>query len=317
MIRLSVVIPCRNARATLPRALAALADQQIETGVFEVLVADDGSTDGSADLAESMRATLPVRVLRQPNRGLAATRNLGASQAHGEVLLFLDADVFARPTLLAAHLQRYSGGGELLAVQGRTIADPDTLTTHFMRTSNLMPDFTIRRRVGLSPFHVIGRNFSVSRAAFQTVGGFDEDFTEYGLEDVEFALRLRHAGAIIAYEPDALGLHSHPLSVEAAVARQRQNGRAAVRLWRKYHRSVRLGLHYEVHPAFLPLKWLVFRSGAVTWLVRAIRPWAERSHHELLLNEVYNHLLWQGYYDGVFAALHDGRADRPAREPAL
>ncbi len=305
MTRLSVIMPTHNARATLPRALAALADQDLERDVFEVLVLDDGSTDGSGDLAETMRAVLPLRVVRQPNRGISAARNLGAAQARGEVFLFLDADVFARPTLLRLHLRHYSDAAALLAVQGRTAADPATLTTPFMRTSNLMPDFTIRRRLNFSPYHVIGRNFSVSRTAFQAAGAFDEGFQGYGLDDVEFAIRVQRAGGVIRYEPDALGLHHHPLSIEAAAARQRLNGRAAVRLWRKYGRSLRFGIRYEVHPLFFPLKWFVFRSGIVTRALTAIRPWAERHHRELILNEIYNHLLWQGYHEGVGDALRD------------
>lgn len=308
MIRLSVIMPCYNARTTLPRALAALAHQDLDRGAFEVLVVDDGSVDGSAAVAEEMRSVLPLRVVRQANRGIAATRNLGAAHAQGRVFLFLDADVFARPPLLGAHLRHYADGAGLLAVQGRTVADPATLSTPFMRTSNLMPDFTNRSRSNLAPYNVIGRNFSVSRAAFDAAGGFDEGFAGYGLEDVEFALRLRRAGGVIRHEPDAVGLHHHPLTIEAAVARQRLNGRAAVRLWRKHGRSWRLGLHYEVHPALRPLKWVVFRTGVVTRLLTAIRPWAERNRHELILNEVYNHLLWQAYHEGVLAALGDGDA---------
>jgi glycosyltransferase involved in cell wall biosynthesis len=310
VIRLSVIMPCYNARATLPRALAALADQDLAPEVFEVIVVDDGSTDGSAEAAEALRPPIALRVVRQANRGIAATRNLGVAHARGQVFLFLDADVFARPALLAAHLRHYPDGAARLAVQGVTFADPQTLTTPFMRTSNLMPDFTHRSRSNLAPQLVTGRNFSVSRAAFDAAGGFDDGFRGYGLEDVEFAFRLRRAGAIIEYEPDAIGVHHHPLSIEAAVARQRQNGRAAVRLWRKHGRSLRLGLHYEVHPALLPLKWVVFRTGLVTRLLTAIRPWAEQGRHDLILNEVYSHLLWQGYHEGVLAALRDGEQER-------
>lgn len=317
MIRLSVIMPCYNARATLPRALAALAQQDLAAETFEVLVVDDGSTDGSAEVAEAARSSFLLRVLRQANHGIAATRNLGAAHARGQVLLFVDPDVFARPSLLRAHLRHYTNGARRLAVQGPTVADPETLTTPFMRITNLMPHFELvyRNRSNMSPQLVVGRNFSVSRAAFDAAGGFDDGFRGYGLEDVEFAFRLRRAGGVIKYEPDAVGLHHHPLSLEAAVARQRLNGRSAVRLWRKHGRSSRwlglyLGLYYEVHPALLPLKWLVFRSGVVTRLLRGIRPWAERHRVELVLSEIYNHLLWQAYHEGVVAALRDRSAER-------
>lgn len=315
MTRLSVVMPCWNARATLPRALEALAVQDVAPGTFEVVVVDDGSTDGTAEMAASTRTAITMRVVRQPNRGIAAARNAGSSQAEGDVLLFLDPDVFAEPGLIAAHLRHYADGRERLAVQGRTVADPEALVTLFMRTSNYIPDLTVRRREDLSPFHVVGRNFSVGRAAFKAVGGFDEGFSGYGWEDIEFAVRFREAGGVIRYEPNAMGLHHHPMTLEAAVARQRMNGRAAVHFWRKHGRSGRLGMQLEVHPALLPLKWLVFRTGVVTRVMELARPWAERGKRLLVLNECYNHLLWRGYYEGVFEAMRSGPPSKGHEEP--
>ena len=305
MIQLSVIMPCWNSRGTLQRAIDALCAQDIPGGAFEIVVVDDGSTDGTFELVRSLEPPVPIQTVRQPNRGIAAARNLGASHARGEVLLFLDPDIFGHPGLVRAHLQHYGAGSEPAAVQGRTIPDPETLVTPFMRTSNLMPDLTIRRREHLSPLHVIGRNFSVRKAAFRSIGGFDEGFTGYGLEDVEFALRLHQAGGRIWYEPNAVGTHHHLLSLESAIARQQHNGRAAVHFWRKHGRPPWLALHFEIHPALLPLKWLVYRTGVVTRLVSAIRPWAERWDLLLVLNECHNHLLWCGYYQGVFQALGD------------
>jgi GT2 family glycosyltransferase len=311
MIRVSVVLPCWNARATLARALEALAAQDVAPGTFEVVIVDDGSTDDTAAVARQAATPFPLRVIRQPNRGLAAARNAGAALATGEILLFLDPDVFADPGLVAAHLRHYRGTPERLAVQGRTIPDPDALVTLFMQSTHCLPDLTVRRREDLSPFHVVGRNFSIHRTSFEALGGFDEGFVGYGWEDVEFALRFRRAGGRIRYDPEALGIHHHPLTLDAAVNRQRQNGRAAVYFWCKHRRSSRVGIHLEVHPLLLPLKWLVFRTGLARWLVQPIRAWAEPRRRYLVLNECYNNLLWDAYYEGVFEALHERR--RPGR----
>lgn len=303
MTDLSVILPCFNVRSTLPRALEALFAQQWPDGAFEIVVVDDGSTDGTADVAQAAQGPVPVRTVRQTNRGLAAARNAGAVAAAGDVFLFIDPDVWAEPTLVDAHFRHYRRGEVLLAVQGRTTADPATLSTLFMRTSNLMPDFTIRRRADLAPFHVAARNFSVTRNGFAAAGGFDEAFTAYGWEDIEFAVRFRQLGGRIILEPEARGIHHHPLSVEHAARRQYYAGHGAVYFWRKHGRASWLGLQLELHSAMLPLKWLVYRTGVVGALIRRLRPWAERRHHLWLCNECYNYLLWEAYYEGVFEAL--------------
>ncbi len=307
MIRLSVIMPCLNAGGTLRRAIEALWAQDAPPGSFEIVVVDDGSTDGTSEIAGGCRGPVPIRVVRQPNRGIASARNRGATEASGEVFLFMDPDVFAHTGMVIAHLRNYDDAAAMRTVQGRTIPDPDTITTPFMHTSNLVPDLTVRRRENLSPYHVVGRNFSITRTAFERIGGFDEGFTGYGLEDVELAFRFHEAGGRILYEPEALGLHHHPMSIEAAVARQVQCGRAAVLFWRKHGRKSALGLQFEIHPVLLPLKWLVFRTGLLVRLMQALRPWAERHRRYLILNECYNNLLWHAYYQGVFSALREGR----------
>jgi GT2 family glycosyltransferase len=310
---ISVIIPCHNAAAVLPRTLSALAAQDLPGATFEVVVVDDGSTDGSAEAARAWRGPVRPRVTQQPNRGLAAARNRGADDARGEVLLFLDADVLACPTLLAQHLRHHQDRGAVLAVQGRTVPDPETLTNLFVRLSaGPVATATPRPRQSVSPLHVVGRNLSVTVAAHRTVGGFDEGFVGYGFEDVEYALRIRAAGGRIADEPRAVGLHHHPLTIEAAIARQRENGRAAVYFWRRHGRAGWLGLHLEIHPTLLPLKRLVYGTGAVPSLARRIRPWAERRRALSVLNECYNILLWDAYYQGVFEALRRGTPGRAA-----
>ncbi len=301
--RLSVIIPAHNSRAFLEETLSALAAQEgAGDGAFEVIVVDDGSTDGTVEALRARRFPVPLRILPQENRGRSAARNAGAREARSPVLLFLDADVRPAPGCLAAHLRHHAGGGPV-GVQGRTLQDPRTLVTLFMRASHMMPDLTVRRRQRLSPYHVVTRNFSVSAAAFHAAGGFDEGFTGYGWEDIELGLRLRRAGVTLRYEPAALAYHLDTQTLEEARAKLRQAGAGAVYFWRKHGRPAGLGFFLEIHPVLLPLKWLVFRTGAVTRLIGALLPWAERRRLMLVCNECYNHLLWKAYYEGVFQAL--------------
>ncbi|MEP7199108.1 MAG: glycosyltransferase family A protein, partial [Chloroflexota bacterium] len=84
---LSVIIPAYNAAPTLGDCLRALRQQSFAHDQYEVIVVDDGSTDETAAMAEQCGA----RIVRQPKRGPAAARNLGVTQARGEVVLFTDA----------------------------------------------------------------------------------------------------------------------------------------------------------------------------------------------------------------------------------
>jgi GT2 family glycosyltransferase len=307
----SIVVSTYNCRDQLAALLTDLAAQD---GAFEIVVVDDGSTDGTAEMLDGLAHPRPVRVLRQHHQGLAVARNRAARAARGRVLLFLDPDLRLAPGLVAAHLRHYRGG-PLLAVQGRTVQDPATLRSTFMRAYYLLPDLTPRRRGDLSYAHVAARNFSVAREAFAAVGGFDEAFRGYGFEDLDFAYRLKRAGVRIVYEPEAVVRHVHVLDLPTVLRRQREAGRNAVYLWRKHGRPHGLALLAEIHPVLLPLKWLVYRTGIGARLVRAVLPWAERRQLLPLCSECYNHLIWRAYYEGVVEGLRTGprRDGRVAR----
>jgi GT2 family glycosyltransferase len=290
--------------------LACLRDQDAPPDRVELIVVDDGSTDGSTDgLAERVHP-FPLRLIRQHNRGRAAARNTGVAEARGRAVLFLDADAWAEQGLIAAHLAAHRGAAGPLGVQGRFRQHPDSLQTLFMRATNLLPDLTFKRRRHLSPLHVNTRNFSVTAAVFQQVGGFDERFAGYGWEDIELGVRLRRVGVPLWYEPAASALHFHVQTLDQLTAKVRQAGEGAVYFWRKHGRPLSLGLFLEVAPVLLPLKWLVFRTRLITALVEAMLPWAERRALLPVCAECYNHLIWRAYYDGVFAALRDGGAAR-------
>lgn len=298
---ISVIIPAYNGGWVLRRAVEALQAQDADPDRFEVVIVDDGSTDGSADGLEDGRGSVPIRVLRQANRGRAAARNLGAAEARGRALLFLDADIWAMPGLVSAHLAHHAGGGAL-GVQGRSLTHRDSLTAMYMRACNVMPDVTIRRREGLSPYHVITRNFSVDADVFRRVGGFDEGFQGYGWEDIELAFRLVRHGVTLRYEHTALAYHYHIQTLEEAREKLRQAGEGAVYFWEKHGRNWHLGTFLEILPVLLPLKWLVYRSGLVTVALLPILRLAERAGLTIVCSEIYSHLLWRSFYQGVFDA---------------
>src|SRR4051794_35765095 len=128
MIRVSVVVPARNAAATLGRTLACLADQEVD-GRFEVIVVDDDSEDRTADIARAARG--PVTVISDGRLGAAEARNRGVAAAAAPVIAFTDADCFPTRDWLANGL---SALADAELVQGRVQPDPGAPLGPFDRT---------------------------------------------------------------------------------------------------------------------------------------------------------------------------------------
>lgn len=188
--RASVVVAVYNSRPTLPALLAALERQTLPAGEFEVLLCDDGSTDGSAAWLAELLDPLKrpeLRVLVAAHRGPAAARNLGARHARGEVIAFTDSDCAPDPDWLEKILAAFRGDSSLVAVEGVTYSSPPAASPfdHFMDLPGGGSWATC--------------NVAYRRSAFERLGGFDERFP-YGHEDTELAIRARALGPM-RFEP--------------------------------------------------------------------------------------------------------------------
>jgi glycosyltransferase involved in cell wall biosynthesis len=192
----SVIVPARNAAETLPRTLEALAKQDLG-GPYEVIVVDDGSTDGTAESASA--AAGPVRVLSQPPQGPAAARNRGVAEAHAEVLAFCDADCFPTPGWLRAGVEALRSAD---LVQGRVEPDPSAPRGPCDRT------LEVGREGGLYETACL----FVTRETLERAGWFEEWLdVKIGIsmfEDTWLAWRARRLGARTAFCPEAVVHHA-------------------------------------------------------------------------------------------------------------
>jgi glycosyltransferase involved in cell wall biosynthesis len=192
----SVVVPARNARATLGGTLAALAAQQIEHE-YEVIVIDSGSTDGTRSLAQSSPAV--TAVLDNPGGEPAGSRNVGAARARGAALAFTDADCEPEPGWLAAGLRALEHAD---IVQGQVV--PARPPGRFDRTIWITHEYGLYETA----------NLFVRRETFERVGGFlpvlapdQSDDVPFG-EDAWFVWRAKRAGAVTAFAEDAIARHA-------------------------------------------------------------------------------------------------------------
>jgi glycosyltransferase involved in cell wall biosynthesis len=177
----SVVVPAFQAERFLGPALdSALAQDH---PALEVIVVDDGSTDGTARIA----ASRPVRLLSQPNQGPAAARNAGIAAARGEYLAILDADDLwphDRVSTQAAHLDAHPEVGLVLGLTHAFLSPGEPHDRPFPRTSD-----------GELVAGIPG-TMMVRRSVLDAVGRFDEDLRL--CEDVDWLARAKDQGVVIA-----------------------------------------------------------------------------------------------------------------------
>ncbi len=228
----SVVVPSHNRRAVLGEVLTALDAQQGAPG-FEIVVVDDGSTDGSAEMLSERSCGRPLRVLLGPQRGPAAARNRGVAAARGDRIAFLGDDTVPAPDWLAAHERafRRHGGGDQIAVVGYTGWHPRVRRTPFLDHLNengLQFGYALIERPDDVPFNFFyTSNVSLSRRRM-AAEPFDEAFPYPAWEDIEAAWRLARGGLRLVYEPAARTAHDHPTDFARFAARQERAGYCGV-----------------------------------------------------------------------------------------
>src|SRR5215213_934830 len=199
---------------------------------LEIVVVLDGSTDGSREAVEAERWHLPVRVRWQPNRGLAAARNVGLAAAGDGLVWFLDDDLIPSPGLLERHRTAHVEGPPSVVV-GPCRIPPD------VEAPAPLLDWWDDFYAALEEAGRIDRfdrftvaNASAPAAVIRDAGGFDESFVTYGLEDYELGVRLLAAGTPLCFDAAAVAWHPDIPALSLLITRQRELGRNAARLAR-------------------------------------------------------------------------------------
>lgn len=205
----SVIIPVYNGQATVLRSLDGLSQQTIPLTRFEVIVVDDGSTDGTRAVVEEWivgHGLAHWQVVSQTNGGPAAARNHGARLAAAPLLLFTDADCTPQPHWVEALLAAFDAA-DVMGAKGTYLTDQTDLTPRFVQAE--YEDRYDRMRGSERIDFVDTYSAAYRRDIFLENGGFATVFTTASVEDQEFSFRLAAKGYRLVFVPEAQVKHIH------------------------------------------------------------------------------------------------------------
>jgi glycosyltransferase involved in cell wall biosynthesis len=250
----TVIIPTYNRMRLLELTLGALSRQTLPRDRFEVLVVDDGSSDGTAGVARGFADRLDLRYFFQEDRGyrVSRARNVGIEHARGDICVFVDSGVLPHSTCLNAHLARHHGATQPLALNGyvycfnldnedaeliRTSVDVDDVdaTIAAMAQTGAWPDlredfytrYTDDFQHVPAPWLMFWTCLASARTQqLRAVGMFDEAFRQWGGEDLDLAYRLHRDGARFGVYRPASAIHyphdkDHTRNARTALANYR------------------------------------------------------------------------------------------------
>ena len=251
----SVVIPTYNRKPILEKCLLALEAQRWDEATpidgYEVVVVDDGSTDGTVEWIQDSSQFPHVRLFEQVHLGPAAARNLGVQKAQGDTIIFIDSDLVVTPVFLQAHAMALS--------QHHATAGDDRAFTYgrVINTCNFEdPTSESYKVTDFSAAYFATGNVAIARHWLEEAGLFDTRFQLYGWEDLELGVRLKALGLTLIKCPEAVGYHWHPPfaldQVPNLIDKEMQRGRMGV-------------LFYQKHPS-----WDVRLMIQMTWLHRLL-----------------------------------------------
>jgi len=180
---LSFIIPAHNEQDLLPRTLESIHESAKAVGQpYEIVVANDASTDGTAEVAQKHGA----RVVHVEHRQISKTRNSGAAVAKGDVFIFVDADTAISPALVRGVVKNIdsgaAGGGAAIGFDGRMP----------LYGKLLMKPFAFLYRLA---GYAYGCFIYCTREAFETVGGFDDEL--FAAEEIAFSRAMRQQGKFV------------------------------------------------------------------------------------------------------------------------
>ncbi len=226
-MQLSVEISTYNRKDVLRMVLEGLSRQTYPTGQYEVVVSDDGSTDGTTEMVRGMQQTVPysLRLLANRHRGCGHTHNAGILAAAGETVLMLADDILPTPRLLEEHMRFHAEHPDpSVAIVGRLAQSESLPQTTFQKAW----DRVINGFLPVDVQEMDYTNFWVSNLSFKRDfmirHGMFLDLPAGSHEDLELGYRLQRRGLRLIFNPRAVGYHHHAETIQSVSARSYVHG---------------------------------------------------------------------------------------------
>ena len=310
---ISVVIPTYNRKPILEKCLNALEHQRFSPGNplenYEVVVVDDGSTDGTVDWLKDNPKYPHVKLWEQAHRGPAAARNLGVEVAKGDTIVFIDSDLVVTETLLDHHTTTLQTAYDRHQHQRFFTYGAVINTCNFENPTQEPYKIT-----DFSAAYFATGNVAIARTWLEKVGLFDTQFQLYGWEDLELGVRLQKEQLTLIKCPEAVGYHWHPpfclADIPNLIDKEIQRGRMGVLFYQKHPTwKVRLMIQMTL---FHRILWGILSFGGqlnertlaplLQWLI-------DRQRSQLALEIARIFLNWYNV-KGVYAAYGDWKKQK-------
>jgi glycosyltransferase involved in cell wall biosynthesis len=305
---ISVVIPTYNRKPILEKCLKALENQQFTPGqplqTYEVVLVDDGSTDGTVAAFKNNPQYPHLRILEQSHQGPAAARNLGVQQAQGDTIIFIDSDLVVTESFLHCHATTLQSAYDRHSHRRFFTYGAVINTANFENPTQEPYKIT-----DFSAAYFATGNVAIDRHWLEKVGLFDTQFQLYGWEDLELGVRLKKEGLTLIKCPAAVGYHWHPAfclnQIPSLIDKEIERGRMGVLFYQK-HPTWNVRLMIQMTPLHQVLWGLLSLGGRLNEKTLApLLQWLiDRNQSQFALEIARIFLNWYNV-KGVYAAYRE------------
>ena len=217
----SIIIPTHNRRKILKKSLTALNEQIYPSNKYEIIVIDDGSSDGTKAMVENLNLAPKLIYRYQEQQGPAASRNHGIKLSQGQFIIFIDDDIIVTPDFIKAHIN-------IQKKKEKVISHGPVIYTNNLDN----PTAEEKKITDYSRAFFATGNVSLRKKYLIKAGLFNESFYEYGWEDLELGKRLQKLNLKKVKTKPAKGYHYKkkfiPENIPNLLQRERKRGRMAV-----------------------------------------------------------------------------------------